>query len=712
LGWSCLLEPQRFDRVHRRRPDRGNRSPEQAGQEPREKDEQRVEPVNLVGHLDEVVHGRVPDDDAGGAAEPVVNLVDVADDHPGDEHAEAGPDGADDEPVANPQPRDPAGARAQGPQDADVLGFFGDHRPEDRQDEEDIGEADDAEDEQDEPGFLFDGRDERGVLLLPGLDENRVRVGDIGGVIVGKLGVDLIADLGEIGGFDAINGPDEDAGHAGGVYADDLGRGGNLAAGLGVDDGVEGSGGLGFEGLVHVEHGLEGIEPGEDDLGVGLEDTALELVGDGELAGDGVGESAVGIQGEQGDGEVAVTGHEDIFVNDRAVGLRPARESRDIPPPGLTHVEPGDLDTGDDGWLGAAGFVAGEGQAVVVDGGEKVGGGVLGQADISAGFVLGGGRIEGAPEEGGGVIGDSVEGWAVYSLDGDSHESVVGQADHAEGFDDGGCGCDFGAGFEPGDQIVVMGEADVGPGDGDIADEGSARVLERLEEPAHDRPGHEDGGRRKQDRDERQQRHDLAGQVAAVEQGLVQGSPRGRNADGAESLSAFDRAQAQDLEDDVGGEQGGVAGEVAVGEDFDDIGPGDFEPRERAEDSQGLGGTQPADTRGAGARCEGRVDDIDIEGDVRGLVADGFEHGGQRCRAGVIPIFAGDDGDAVVFGVFEVGRRVEWAFDADRDHAFGVDELAFDGPDEWRGMAPALAPDGIDGVEVAVEVDEREPGVW
>ena len=60
-------------------------------------------------------------------------------------------------------------------------------------------------------------------------------------------------------------------------------------------------------------------------------------------------------------------------------------------------------------------------------------------------------------------------------------------------------------------------------------------------------------------------------------------------------------------------QQGGDTGGVAVGEDFDDIGPDNVRAFAQPQQGQGLGAGEAAATWRAGARRESRIDAVDVE---------------------------------------------------------------------------------------------------
>jgi len=156
----------------------------------------------------------------------------------------------------------------------------------------------------------------------------------------------------------------------------------------------------------------------------------------------------------------------------------------------------------------------------------------------------------------------------------------------------------------------------------------------------------------------------------------------------------------------MGGEEGGGLSGIAVGKNFYQISPGEVDAGTGPEESECLWGRKAATAGSASTGSEGRVDAVNVESEVNGVSAllfnelleagSGFRRG---CGGG------GDDLDAVVFGVVKIGSAIERSSDSDGEHFPGINQAAFYGADEWRGMRPFFAPDGIDSVEMGVEME-------
>lgn len=170
----------------------------------------------------------------------------------------------------------------------------------------------------------------------------------------------------------------------------------------------------------------------------------------------------------------------------------------------------------------------------------------------------------------------------------------------------------------------------------------------------------------------------------------------------------IDRIDRQNLEDDVGGEKSGDARRVAVGEDFDDIGTGQRHAAAGTDERERLRGCESTDAGRAGARREGGVHNVDVEREVCWV---GAEASGERFdgrEAGTLDVGVGEDGHAVVASELKVVRSVQRSLDTNREHLLGIDEPVLDRAAEGGGVPPLLSPDCIDGVEMAVKVQEGE----
>src|SRR3954471_12401881 len=102
----------------------GDGGAQDAGDDAGDEDDHGVPGIDVARDFGEVVDAGVPDGDAQGRAEPLVDGVDVVDDEEGAQAAEGGADDPDGEAVADPEPGDAGAAGADGAEDADVTGLL------------------------------------------------------------------------------------------------------------------------------------------------------------------------------------------------------------------------------------------------------------------------------------------------------------------------------------------------------------------------------------------------------------------------------------------------------------------------------------------------------------------------------------------------------------------------------------------------------------
>ena len=133
---------------------------------------------------------------------------------------------------------------------------------------------------------------------------------------------------------------------------------------------------------------------------------------------------------------------------------------------------------------------------------------------------------------------------------------------------------------------------------------------------------------------------------------------------------------------------------------LDHVGADDVDPGELPQHRQDLRRARPAGDRRAGARREGRVEAVDVEGHV-GLLAAGAlgDRIGDVGGAHLLDLVAVDDLDPVIL------RRV--GADADLDRAVGIDDALAHGARDEGAVVDALAVVGP-GVLMRVELHQRE----
>ena len=88
-------------------------------------------------------------------------------------------------------------------------------------------------------------------------------------------------------------------------------------------------------------------------------------------------------------------------------------------------------------------------------------------------------------------------------------------------------------------------------------------------------------------------------------------------------------------------------------------------------------------TRCTRSRRECRIDAIDVERQIDLVLTEFREEGIHAFRPlADFPFTSRDDPDAVRLAVVEIGWRVEWAANADAQHASWIDQAILDGADE------------------------------
>ncbi len=130
---------------------------------------------------------------------------------------------------------------------------------------------------------------------------------------------------------------------------------------------------------------------------------------------------------------------------------------------------------------------------------------------------------------------------------------------------------------------------------------------------------------------------------------------------------------------------------------------------EAADDGLGLPGGKAADFRRPGAGSEGRVQAVDVIGEVGRPVA-AHNRDGALCdgsHAQFVHLLGGEDGNALVDRPIP-DIALDRGADADLDHPARIDQPLGDGVVEDRAMTIDLAEIVIPGVGVRVEMNEAE----
>src|SRR5208337_3623727 len=155
------------------RPDAGKDGDEQSADDNRDQGVRLDQGRDLVEVVDRVVKDLAADDHT----QDFLDLVDVADEEQAADHADPATHGAQQEPVTQEDPADPAGGCAQRLHDADVSRLLDHDHRKDRQDAK-PGDGDDHEEQDVQDALLDRHRAQQGPLfLLPGphLEEHRVQ---------------------------------------------------------------------------------------------------------------------------------------------------------------------------------------------------------------------------------------------------------------------------------------------------------------------------------------------------------------------------------------------------------------------------------------------------------------------------------------------------------------------------------------------------------
>src|SRR5262249_22155974 len=131
-----------------------------------------------------------------------------------------------------------------------------------------------------------------------------------------------------------------------------------------------------------------------------------------------------------------------------------------------------------------------------------------------------------------------------------------------------------------------------------------------------------------------------------------------------------------------------------------------------AQQAQQLRAAEPARLRRAGARREGGVEHIDVDGRVAGQVRYTFGDRFDRPADAEDVDVAGPDGpEAEPQVVVEVAPLVEGTADADMDRVILNQESLLKGPPEDRAVCGGRVEVGVPGVQVRVEVHQRDRAV-
>ena len=132
------------------------------------------------------------------------------------------------------------------------------------------------------------------------------------------------------------------------------------------------------------------------------------------------------------------------------------------------------------------------------------------------------------------------------------------------------------------------------------------------------------------------------------------------------------------------------------------------ETAQRANEALGFQRTQTAGFGSTGPRSKGRIERIDVEGQVSRRIADhGAGNSADLGPSQVLELFDQHDADALLARPVEIVRSVEGAPDADLDGPGRINQSFFDGAPEWRAMGVAESTEGnVIGVRMRIDMDE------
>jgi hypothetical protein len=143
---------------------------------------------------------------------------------------------------------------------------------------------------------------------------------------------------------------------------------------------------------------------------------------------------------------------------------------------------------------------------------------------------------------------------------------------------------------------------------------------------------------------------------------------------------------AKKLEQEIGGEERSDFAGVVRWRDFDEIAANDVQPLERADEFDDLMAGKAADLGSAGAGSIGRIDGIDIESDVDGFAAEGFQVRKNRRQALFVKQLGSDHADSVLAREVEIVFAVNLAAETDLKDAAVCEEAFFESSAEGRAM--------------------------
>src|SRR6478736_3349037 len=177
-------------------------------------------------------------------------------------------------------------------------------------------------------------------------------------------------------------------------------------------------------------------------------------------------------------------------------------------------------------------------------------------------------------------------------------------------------------------------------------------------------------------------------------------------------LLVTERQQRHQVVGHVRGCDAGDLGVVVGGRDLDDVRANDVQTTEAAQDLQQLAARHAARLGRAGARRVRRVQHVDVDGDVDRPVAQPLAQlVDDLADALVVDVRRGDDAEAETPVVLEVLLAVQRSPGSDVAERLGVDDALLDRAPERGAVGVLGAEVGVPGVQVRVEVDQRDGSV-
>lgn len=142
--------------------------------------------------------------------------------------------------------------------------------------------------------------------------------------------------------------------------------------------------------------------------------------------------------------------------------------------------------------------------------------------------------------------------------------------------------------------------------------------------------------------------------------------------------------------------------------DLDHVRSDDVQRVEHPQHEQQLTARQPADLRRAGTRCEGRIQDVDVDGQVDREIPDPLlDLLGRGLCTDTVNVAAADHLEPEVSVLLEIDGVIDRTPGTDVDGVVLDEQALLEGPTEDRAVGDRGVELGVPGVKVGVEVDQR-----